>query len=75
MSTELAGKIAQGARDRRKRQTVSAEFDALTNDDARALRRCLARELLDESGLADACLATEQHCRGLAVDGIGERRA
>ena len=71
---QVAGEAPQGGGDRRVRQAVGAEGQAVAAEDPRAAIDGEALELAQEPGLADARLAAHEHGGRRAVRGPVQRR-
>jgi hypothetical protein len=70
-----AGERAQRPYERRQRQALRAQFDALTRQNAESGRRRPARQLSDQPGLADPGLAADQDDGRVAILGAPQRHA
>jgi len=66
---------AQRPDERRQRQALRAQFDALTRQNAESGRRRPARQLSDQPGLADPGLAADQDDGRIAILGAPQRHA
>ena len=69
----VAGERAQDRDDRRVRQLVAAELDAVAALHARAALARLRGELGEQARLADAGLAGDERQRRAALGGVGQR--
>jgi hypothetical protein len=75
LGAQMADEVAQRADHRAERQTVTADLDALADDDEGTGIGGLGGELADQPGLADARLAAEKHRDRLPAAGCGQGRA